>query len=180
MANEKGSVKFDATMTQRGLYLAVPIVFMFAIVLLGPVFKGPAGTALFIVLGLLLGLVTFFVSGGWGYKLEVTATDVKILDKRVKVTVPLDKIGLVVKNGGIPFPTVWILVKNAEVGNELPKKGVDPKARELIEAWLKRNPGKTLKYIPVPGGHIRSVSELARELKRRIPPLTLDDRLGAK
>jgi hypothetical protein len=180
MANEKGSIKFDATMTQRILYIIVPVVFMFIIVLLGPYMKGPVGTVLFIVLGLLLGLVTFFVSGGWGYKLEVTDREVKILDKRVAVNVPLDKIGLVVRNGGIPFPTVWILVKNAEIGNELPKKGIDPKAKELIDSWLKRNPGKTLKYVPVPGGHIRSVSEFAGELKRRIPPLTLDERLGGK
>lgn len=181
MANEKGSVKFDPTLTQRIIYLTAPIIFSIAIVLLGPYMqRGIAGTVLFVVLGVLLGISTFFISAGWGYKLEVTDREVKINDRRTKIDIPLDKVGLVVKNGGFPFPTIWILVKNAEVGNELPKKGVDPKARELMEAWLKRNPGKTLKYVPVPGGHIRSYQEFARELKLRIPPLTIDERLGAK
>lgn len=180
MANEKGTVDFGQTLLQKTLYMLIPIALSLLIVFASPLLRGAWGSVAVIAMGLPLGLITFFVSSGWGYKLEVTSTEVKINDKRVTIHVPMDKIGMVVKNGGIPFPTLWIIVKNAAVGNEIPSKGVDAKTRELIEAYQKRNPGKSLTYVPVPGGHIRSVSAFVAELKGRIPPLTADERLTVK
>ncbi|HYG60906.1 MAG TPA: hypothetical protein VD902_22745, partial [Symbiobacteriaceae bacterium] len=135
---------------------------------------------LFFALALALGVVTFFLSSGWGYNLEVTPTEIKINDKRVKFTVPLEKVGMVVRNGGFPFPTLWLVLKSASMGNEFPAKGVDPKTRELIDGYQRRNPGRQLTFVPVPGGHIRSVAEFTNDLKRRIPALTVDDRLPTK
>ena len=180
MANEKGTVDFGQTLTQKTLYFILPVLFSLVIVFLGPYMTGVAGTILFIALGLILGVVTFFISSGWGYKLVVTPSEIKINDKRVAITIPLDKIGAVVKNGGFPFPTLWILIRGGGVGNDIPAKGVDPQTRELIAAYQKRNPGKALTYVPVPGGNIRSVADFVRELKGRIPPLTVDERLGVK
>ena len=180
MANEKGTVDFGQTLTQKTLYMLVPIALSLLIVFASPLLRGAWGSVAVIAMGLPLGLITFFVSAAWGYKLQVSPSEVAITDKRVTIHVPMDKIGMIVKNGGIPFPTLWIIVKNASVGNEIPAKGVDAKTRELIEAYQKRNPGKSLTYVPVPGGNIRSVSALVSELKGRIPPLAVDERLAVK
>lgn len=173
-------VQFGLTTTQKIIYMTVPVALSLVIVLLGPLMTGPLGTALFLVMGLLLGLVTFFISAGWGYSLEIAGNEIKIVDKRVNINVPLDKVGMLVKNGGFPFPTMWLVLKNAGMGNEFPKKGVDPKARELIEGYQRRNPGRTLTYVPVPGGHLRSIGAFSAELKSRIPAITIDERLPGK
>ena len=177
---KRPEVQFGLTMIQKVLYMIVPVVLSVIIVLMGPLMTGTLGTILFLALGLLLGLVTFFISAGWGYSLRFTGGEIKINDKRVQFDVPLDKIGMLVKNGGFPFPTMWLVLRNAGMGNEFPAKGVDPKTRELIDAYQRRNPGRTLTYVPVPGGHIRSISDFAQELKSRIPAITVDDRLPVK
>jgi hypothetical protein len=175
-----GTVQFGLTMTQKILYLLVPLVLSVVIIFAGPLLTGLVGTILFILLGIILGLVTFFISAGWGYRLEVGAQELHINDKRVDIHVPLDKIGMLVRNGGFPFPTLWLVLRGGGVGNEIPEKGVDPKTREMIETYQRRNPGKKLTFVPVAGGHIRSIPAFAAELKGRIPPLTVDERLGGK
>lgn len=179
--NKGTTVQFGLTLTQKIIYLTIPLLLSVLIIFSGPLMTGVLGTVLFLVLGVLLGLVTFFISAGWGYSLEMGDREIKIVDKRVTINVPMDKIGMLVRNGGWPFPTLWIILRGAQgVGQEIPAKGVDPKVRELIEAYQRRNPGKSLTYVPVPGGHLRSVSDFAKELKNRIPPLTADERLGLK
>jgi hypothetical protein len=179
---EKGtSVQFGLSLTQKILYLLAPIALSVIIIFAGPLFTGVAGTIAFILMGIVLGLVTFFISAGWGYSLEIGSQEIKINDRRVDVRVPMDKIGMLLRNGGFPFPTLWLVLRGGgSAGKEIPSKGVDPKTRELIEAYQRRNPGKSLTYVPVAGGYIRSIPGLAAELKRRIPPLTVDERLGTK
>jgi hypothetical protein len=179
-AKGTAGVPFGLTLTQKILYLSVVIVLSLAVVFVGPYMTGIVGTIAFLALGVVLGLVTFFISAGWGYQLTVTDREIKIVDKRIHIDVPMGRIGMLVRNGGFPFPTLWLVLKDAGMGNELPAKGVDPQARQLIEAYQRRNPGRTVTYVPVPGGHLRSVAGLAAELKRRIPPLTVDERLGVK
>lgn len=174
------SIPYGLTWTQKITYLAAPLVLSILILLYGQLFTGVAGTILFIVLGVLLGLVTFFISAGWTYKLEIGNGGIRVNDRRDPIVIPLDRIGMVVRNGGFPFPTLWLVLRNWEKGQEIPGKGVDPHARALIEAYQKRNPGKKITYFPVPGGYLKSVEGFARELKQRIPPLTVDERLGVK
>lgn len=181
MANEKDSVvEFGQTLTQKVLYLLVPIVLSVLILFVTPLIQGAWGSVAVVAMGIPLGLVTFFVSAAWGYKLNITQNQIKISDKRVNIDIPLDKIGMVVKNGGFPFPTLWVIIRGGGIGNEIPAKGVDPQTRALLEAYQKRNPGKVVTYVPVPGGHIRSISGFVAELKGRIPPLTVDERIAPK
>jgi hypothetical protein len=176
-ASERKSVEFSLTWTQKLLYMIVPFALSALIILYNTLFTGIIGTIVFLVLGALLGLATFFLSAGWGYKLEIAPKEVKILDRRQTIVVPTDRIGMVVRNGGFPFPTLWLVLRASSVGIEVPEKGVDAHTRELIEAYRRRNPGKEVTIVPVPGGYLRSVSGFARELKNRIPPLAVDDRL---
>lgn len=173
-------VQFGLTLNQKLLWLSLPVMLSVFIVISGPLLTGPLGTVIFVALGIVLGLITFFISAGWGYKLEITDSEIKISDKRVNFTIPLDKVGMVTRNNAFPFPTLWIVIRATGVGNEIPAKGVDVGNRQLIEAYQRRNPGREVRYVPVPGAHIRSVSGFVQELKRRIPPLQVDERLGVK
>ncbi|HYF95518.1 MAG TPA: hypothetical protein VD969_25175 [Symbiobacteriaceae bacterium] len=180
MANEKTTVDFSQTMTQKILYSLLPLALAVVVVFLSPMIPGIGGTIAVLVFGIPLGLVTYFVSAAWAYKLELTPSEILINDRRVITKIPMDKVGMVVRNGGFPFPTLWVITRNSGVGHEIPTKKVDPKAQELIEAYRQRNPGKTLTYVAVPGNNLRSVPAFVSELKRRIPPLTVDERLAAK
>lgn len=173
--------QFGLTLTQKILYAVALLAVSTLVVPLSPVFNGPAGTVVFILFGLVLGVITWYISAGWTFKLEMTAGEIKVRDGHRETVVPLDKLGLVVKNSRLPIlPSIWLVLRGVDVGQEIPKKGVDPRTRELIEAFQKRNPGKKITYVPVPGGYLRSLPEFVGELKRRIPPLAVDDRLGGK
>lgn len=174
----KETQQFGLALPKKILFMAVPLLLSVLIILASPILQGVLGTILFIGLGILLGLVTFFISAGWSFRLEMTATELIIRDRNRTFPVPLDRIGMLVKNGGFPFPTLWLILRNSSLGQDIPAKGVDPKTRELIEAYQKRNPGKKLTYMPVPGGYLQSIQAFVGELKRRIPPLTVDERLG--
>lgn len=179
MSDKEQSLDYGLTWTQRILYLLVPIVFSVLVIFSGPITQGLGwmGTVLFILLGIALGFVTFFVSAGWTYKIRLQGSEIRIDDRRQPVTIPMDRIGMLVKNGGFPFPTLWVVLRNASMGKEIPEKGVDPRTRELIAAYEKRNPGKKLTYFALPGGYLKSIKGFAEELKNRIPPLTVDERL---
>lgn len=177
MTNAEGSPQ-NWTWPQKLAWAAVPLLVSMLILVYGPLFQGIAGTVLFVLMGAALGLLTFFITGGWTLKCEITGEAVRIKDSRRQVTVPLDRIGMVVRNGGFPFPTLWLVLRNSELGQEIPAKGVDPHAAKLIEAYQRRNPGKKVTVLPVAGGHLRSVSAFTAELKRRIPPLGVDERLA--
>ncbi|MDB4897944.1 MAG: hypothetical protein JWN15_4206 [Firmicutes bacterium] len=178
--SEQTTAEFGLTRTQKFLYLLIPIALSVLILLYSPLFTGIYGTAVFVILGGLLGLMSFFLSAGWGFRLEVGPRELRILDRRQTITIPMDKIGMIVRNGGFPFPTLWLVLRGAAVGTSVPAKGVDPHARDLIESYQRRHPGKDVTVVPVAGGYLSSVSGLAAELKRRIPPLTVDERLAAK
>lgn len=180
MSNTDKGTQFGLTMPQKLIWLSIPLVLSVFIILSGPYLVGTVGTVIFIALGIVLGLVTFFISAGWGYSLVVTNREIVINDKRVNIVIPLDKVGLLTRNSNFPFPTLWLVLRDAAVGNEIPAKGVDAGTRAQIEAYQKRNPGRSVKYVPVPGAHIRSVPGFVQELKRRIPPLHVDERLGVK
>jgi len=179
MATSHGS-QFRWTLLQRILWAGVPLLVSMFILTLSQQLTGILGTVLFVLVGVGLGLLTFFITGGWTLRLEVTASDIRLRDSRRNLTVPLDRVGMLVRNGGIPFPTLWLVLRNSDVGLELPTKGVDPHAKTLIDAYLRRNPGKKLTIIPIGGGHLSSVADFAAELKRRIPPIVLDERLRPK
>lgn len=174
------AANFALTWPQKLLYLLAPLALSAAMLLYSPLLTGAVGTPVFILMGVALGLVTFFISAGWSFRMEITEKEIQLLDRHKRHDVPLEKVGMLIRNGGFPFPTLWIILRNASVGKPIPESGVDPRARELIEAYRKRNPGKTLTYVPVPGGFVRSVSGLAAELKGRIPPLAVDERIVAK
>ncbi|MFZ5827216.1 MAG: hypothetical protein ACOY94_23205 [Bacillota bacterium] len=177
----KGNPQFGLTLVQKIMWALVLLVFSTLVLPLGQVFNGPGGTAIFIFFALILGVITWYISAGWTFKLEMTPGEIKIRDGARESVVPLDKLGMVVKNGRIPFlPSVWLVLRGVDVGREIPAKGVDPQARELLEQFQKRNPGKKITYVAVPGGYLRSIPEFIGELKRRIPPLAVDDRLGGK
>lgn len=177
----QAGTEFHLTLARKFIYGALLLLISTLVVPLSPRFQGPGGTFLFILFGMALGVFTWFTSAGWTYKLELTSHEIKIRDGQRETIVPLDRLGLVARNGKVPFlPSVWLVLRGAEVGQEIPTKGIDPQTRELVEALQKRNPGKKITYVPVPGAYLRSITGLASELKRRIPPLTVDDRLGGK
>lgn len=177
----QASTEFHLTLGHKILYAALLLLVSTLVIPLSPRFAGAGGTFLFILFGMVLGVITWFTSAGWTFKLELTNQVIKIRDGQRETVVPLDRLALVARNGKIPFlPSVWLVLRGAEVGQEIPTKGIDPQTRELIEALQKRNPGKKITFVPVPGAYLRSITGLATELKRRIPPLTVDDRLGGK
>lgn len=152
------------------------------VVPLTPFFSGPAGTAWFVLFGLLIGGASWVASAGWMFKLEVTPTAVQMTYVGQTTTVPLDKIGMLVRNNGrIPFlPSLWLVLRGVDIGREIPETRIDPHTKELIDNFRRRNPGKKITYVSFPAGHLRSVSGFVAEMKRRIPPLGIDDRLGGK
>ena len=168
------------TWMQKLSYGGVTLVILLALTLFGGYLTGVAGQIAFMGFAVILGLITWFVSAGWSYRLEISQNEIMIRDTGRKVVVPLDKVGMLARNGGFPFPTLWLVLKNSESGFDIPKKGVDPQTRAMIEAYLRRNPGKKLTVVSLPGGYLRSIPEFTAELKRRIPPLTVDERLVGK
>ncbi len=177
--NEKEqTLQYGLTLGQKLLYVLVVFVLSVIIALGGPMLSGVMGWVAFILLGVLLGIVTFYVSAGWTYKIAFEQGQIRIWDRAREIIVPNDRIGMLVRNGGFPFPTLWLVLRGAKVGQPIPEKGVDPRTRELIERYQERHPGKSLTIVPVPGGYLRSVSGFASELRRRIPPVTIDERLG--
>ncbi|HEY3368542.1 MAG TPA: hypothetical protein VGK74_26090 [Symbiobacteriaceae bacterium] len=171
--------QFGLTRNLKLLYVALAAALSLTIILIGNRLTGIVGTVVFMLLGVLLGLVTFFISSGWSFQLEFVGNEIRVTDIRKKpMIVPLDKVGMLLPNGGFPFANYWLVVKNVEVGTEIPVKGVDPKTRELIDAYKHRNPGKKLTVVQLPGGYIRSVKGFADELKRRVPPVFIDERIS--
>lgn len=171
--------EFGLSWPQRILYLLVPLVLSLVVALIGPVLNTGTwiGTAAFVLLSALLGLITFFISAGWGFKVAFTGRQIRIKDRAREIVVPADKVGMLVNAGGFPFPKLLLVLRNADVGEEIPAKGVDQQALTLIESYQRRNPGKRLTTVALPGGYLRSLSGFAGELKRRIPPVTVDERL---
>lgn len=179
MSTTSGS-EFRWTLLQRLLWAGVPLIISLTILMYSSALTGIVGTTVFVFLGVALGLLTFFITGGWTLRLEVTGSEIRLRDPRRTVTIPLDRVGMLVKNGGFPFPTLWLVLRNADLGQQLPAKGVNPHTQSLIDAYLRRNPGKKLTIIPIGGGHLRSITDFAAELKRRIPPIVVDQRLSPK
>jgi hypothetical protein len=183
VSNKEQSVSFSLTWTNKIIYMTVPLFLSIIILLYGPIITaaGIIGNVGFILLAILLGLVTFFISAGWSFQLEISPALIRMRDRRQDIAIPMDKVGLLVRNGGLPFPMVWVILRGAAgVGQEIPEKGVDSRAREMIEQFSRRNPGKRLTYVPVNGGYLRSVDQFAATVKRLAPPVTVDERLGAK
>lgn len=173
--------QFGLTLTQKVLYGVAVAALIFIVNPLIVTFAGSAYTVFMIAFAAVLAFITWFVSAGWSFMLELTNTDIKIRENHREIVVPLDRLGMVIKTGKVPFlPTLWLVLRGTDLGREIPSKGLDAHAAEMIEAFRKRNPGKKITYVPVPGGYLRSVGEFVGELKRRIPPLTVDDRLGGK
>jgi len=180
--NPNAPVEFGLTMVQKITYGVLLLALSTLVVPLSPVFEGAAGTVLFVLFGIFIGVCTWFISAGWMFKIEVGRTKIEVRDGARTTVVPLEKIGMIVRGGRTPFlPQIWIVVRGVEdVGRELPARGVDAHTQELLENLRRRNPGKEIRYVPVPGMYLRSIGGFLAELKRRIPPLTIDDRLGGK
>jgi len=175
------TLDFSLTMMQKVLY-ALLLAALSALVVLGGSLaaRGAWGTVVFILLAMLLGLVTFFVSSGWMYRLKLTQRAVIIESRQERFEIPFDRVGMVVRGSIFPYPIYWLVLRNAKQGREVPTKRVDPTTSSLIAAYQSRNPGKTLTIMPIPAPFVRSRQELVRTLKDRIPPLVVDERLGVK
>jgi hypothetical protein len=179
--NASANVQFGLTLAQKVVYGIVLLGVSLLVVPLTPVFNRPGGMVLFVLFGLLIGVCSWFISAGWTFKVELTPSEIRVRDSGRLTVIPLDKVGMVVRGGRIPFlPSVWLVLRGVDVGRSLPTGGVDPHTQELLAGFQKRNPGKRITYVPLPGGYLRSVGGFVAELKRRIPPLTIDDRLGGK
>lgn len=178
--NNQDTNQFGLSLTQKLIWTGVPLLIALSVILYGPLLQGVVGTAIFVALGALLGLATWFVSAGWTFRLHFDGPSLRLTQSGRTLLIPLDRIGILVRNGGFPFPTLWIVLRGAEVGQEIPAGGVDRHAAGLIESFRKRSPGKKITFVPVPGGYLRSVTEFAAELKRRIPPVQIDERLNLK
>lgn len=172
--------QFGLTMSQKIQWVLVMVLLLFTFSWISTYLTGMAGRFAFIPFGLVLGVITWFISAGWSYKLDLNEKQVTIRDTRRTITVPLDRVGMLVRNGGFPFPTLWLVLRNGEGGMEMPAKGVDPKVREMVETYQKRNPNKKVTIVSIPGGYLRSVAEFTSELKRLVPPLVVDERLAKK
>lgn len=171
-------MQFGLAKTQKYMWIAITILLALTVVLFGGRMTGVAGTVLFMGLGIALGLASYFVSYGWWFQLEFTEGAIRVTPIRNQhIVVPLEKVGMLLENGGFPFKTYWLVCKNFDAGREIPSKGINPKTAEMLHAYRKRNPGKQLSIVQLPGGYIRSIKAFAEELKRRIPPVTVDDRV---
>lgn len=181
--NAAPTTQFGLTLGQKIAWGVALIALAVLVFPLGPFFNSSdVGYFLFLLYGLALGLLTWYIASGWAFGVELTPTEIRIREGgRQRTVVPLDKLSLVTRNGRNPLmPSVWLVLRGAPVGQEIPEKGVDPRTLELIEAIQKRNPGKKLTYVGIQAGYLRSVRGFVGELKRRIPPLTVDERLQGK
>lgn len=174
--------QFGWTLPTKIISGAVLLGFSTLVVPLTPLFSGAAGTAWFILFGLLVGGASWVASAGWMFKLEMTQSTVQVTYVGQNTTVPMDKIGMLVRNNGrIPFmPSLWLVLRGVDIGLDIPETRIDPHTKELIDGFRRRNPGKKITYVAFPAYYLRSVNAFVTELKRRIPPLTLDDRLDRK
>lgn len=175
------SLDFSLTGLQKALY-ALLLAAISALVVLGGSLasRGGWGTFAFILLAMLLGLATFFISSGWVYRLKLTQRAIVIVSRQERFEIPFDRVGMLVRGSVFPYPIYWLVLRNATQGREVPTKRVDPTTSSLIAAYQARNPGKTLTIMPVPAPFVRSGKGLVKALKDRIPPLVVDERLGVK
>lgn len=173
--------QFGLTLVQKILYGALLLAAAVLVVPLSPLFTGSVGTVLFVIYGILIGVLSWYVSSGWAFSVEVSAAEIRVRDAGRVVKIPMDKVGMLVRGGRNPlFPVIWVVLRGVEVGRSLPEQGVSPQTQELLAQFQRRNPGKKITFVPVPMIYLRSVGEFVAELKRRIPPLTVDERLGRK
>jgi len=174
-------MQFSLTVAQKIIYGLLLLGLAALVIPLSPVFTGAVGTVFFLFFGVLIGVVSWFVSSGLAFNLQMTGREIHVRDAGRLTVIPLDKIGMVVRGGRNPlFPVIWLVLRGVDIGRELPEKGVSPQTREMLANFQRRNPGKKITYVPVPVAYLRSPAEFVGELKRRIPPLTVDDRLGRK
>lgn len=172
---------FSLTLWQKVMYAILLTVLSMAVVLGGSLLvAGPWGGVVFVLMATLLGVATFFVTSGWMYKLRLAQREIVIVSRQQQFVIPLDRVGMLVKASGFPYPILWLVLRNCDQGREVPTKRVDARTRELIEAYQRRNPGKKITIMPIPGLFIRSMRGFTEALKERIPPLVVDERLGSK
>lgn len=175
------SMQFGLTLVQKILYGLSLVAAAALVMILSPIFTGPGGTVFFVLCGVLVGVLSWFVSSGWVFSVELTRREVRVRDAGRLTVIPLDKVGMVLRGGRNPlFPAIWLVLRGVDVGRELPEKGIHPAAREMLDNFRHRNPGKKITFVPIPVAYLRSAGSFVGELKRRIPPLTVDERLGGK
>lgn len=179
MTNESAR-EFGLTWPQKIMYMAWPVLLATLISMASSFVPESARTVFVLAMAAGLAIITWYVSAGWNFKIALAPGLIRIREPRRSVDIPLDRIGGLVRNGRFPGPTLWVVLRGADVGQEIPARGVDPAARELIEAVGRRSPGKKLTYVPIPLLYLRSAPEFVADLKQRIPPLTIDARLAAK
>lgn len=179
-AKKEQNPQYGLSLVQKIIYGVGLLALSTLVIPLSPLFTGTGGTVLFILFGILLGVFTWFISASWAFKLEMTASEIRLRDGQRQTNVPMDKVGMILRNGKPPLPTIWLVLRGSDQGRPIPTKGVDPETRAQLEAYQKRNPGKTITYVAIPGGYLRSINTFVADLKKRIPPLTVDDRLGGK
>ncbi|MFO7274921.1 MAG: hypothetical protein DIU55_008640 [Bacillota bacterium] len=178
---QQDSIQFGLTLVQKILYGVLLLSVAAAVTPLSPLFQGPGGTVFFVLYGIFVGVLSWFVSSSWVFGLELTKREIRVRDAGRVVVIPLDKIGMVVRGGRSPFlPAIWLVLRGVDVGRALPEKGVNPVTREMLDNFRRRNPGKKITFVPIPMIYLRSPRGFVDELKRRIPPLAVDERFGRK
>jgi hypothetical protein len=170
-------VQFGLTWPQRILYVSVAVILSLLVVLYAQMVPGWIGILFVIISGLALGLISFFVTAAWVFRLTITEKEIRLNDRRKEQVIPTDKLGMLVRNTGFPFPSYWLVLRGAGLGQPIPVKGVEPEVQAHLQAYQRRNPGKTLTIVQLPGGYIRSARALAQTIKERFPPVLVDERL---
>jgi len=156
-ANKNQTLDFSLTLLQKGLYALLLVVVSGLVVVGGTLTsRGGWGTLAFVLLAIILGLVTFFVSSGWTYRLKLTQRAVIIESRQERFEIPFDRIGMLVRGSLLPYPIIWLVLRNSNQGREVPTKRVDPTTSSLIAAYQARNPGKTITIMPIPAPFVRS------------------------
>jgi hypothetical protein len=167
---------FGLSLSQKILSILLLFALSSLVMLIGPV-QGTGATILFVLNALLVAVASFFISAAWVYKLVFQEKALLVRNNRGEITIPYEKIGLLVKSGTTLFPSLLLVLRNAEIGQPVPTTGIDPQALAQIEEYQKRNPGKKLTVVQIPGRYLRSITGFAAELAKRVPPVRIDSRL---
>jgi hypothetical protein len=168
---------YSLTWTQKILSLLAVFLLSSLVWVIGPVKGGPS-TVLYLANFALVFIVTFFVSAGWAFRATFQEKTLVIRSNRGEVKVPYDKVGLLVRSGSKFFPNLIVVLRAAEIGQSVSGAKLDRESARAIEEYKSRMPAKELTIVQIPGRYLRSIKGFAEELKKRVPPVKIDPRIG--
>lgn len=168
---------FSLSWPQKLLSLGIVLLLSMFVWVIGPL-TTTASTVLYLLNFAVVFFVTFFVSAGWAFKAIFQEKSLMVRSSRGQVHVPYEKVGLLVRSGPKYLPNLLVVMRAADVGQSVGALKMDPESRRMIEEYKSRMPNKELTVVQIPGRYIRSVKGFAEELKRRVPPVKIDPRIG--